>query len=53
LLELHDGYYRRLWGKQSEEQEILKKYEELMKKEKEEKERAKKELEDALNARKG
>ena len=46
LLEKEGGYYKRLWEKQSEQNE-------RMRKEAEEKERAKKELEDALNARKG
>jgi len=46
LLKIPDGYYKRLWEKQSEQQA-------RMLKELEEKERAKKELEAALEARKG
>ena len=46
LLEMEGGYYKRLWEKQSEQQE-------RMRKEAEEKEQQKREYEEALNARKG
>ena len=45
LLQKPDGYYRRLWEKQSEQQQ-------KMQREAEEKEKAQKEYEDALEARK-
>lgn len=46
LVDMPEGYYKRLWEKQSEQQA-------RMKKEAEEKQKAQEEYEEALNARKG